>query len=166
MIDSLELHIPKNNDLDYRRYLIADEATMSYNLGYGDGGTGVYRQSQEQVQRWWQSWQERGNYYAYVLRVSDDTFVGEVSIHFPDETFKSEGVGRISVVIQDRYRRQGYGEEALRLLVDLAFVELGLKRLLDDIPPDRKSAIRIFERIGFRRNSSGLMELSRESDDA
>ncbi len=32
----LNLYIPTKSELEYRRYLIADKDTMSYNIGYGD----------------------------------------------------------------------------------------------------------------------------------
>lgn len=158
----LTLHIPSEEELAYRRFLIADEATMAYNMGYGDNGTGTYHHTPEQAKRWYRYWMDGGNYYAYAVRSSDNVPVGEVSIHFPEGYPREKGIGWIGVIIQGDCRHQGYGEEALRLLVHQAFHVLGLRKLLDDIPLERASAIRIFERVGFRRNDTdGVMELDK-----
>ena len=79
----LKLHIPTADELDYRRFLIGDEDTMAYNQGYSDNGGSTYHHTAEQALRWWQYWQSEGNFYAYVVRTSDNVPVGEVSIHFP-----------------------------------------------------------------------------------
>ncbi len=155
----LRLHIPNDDELEYRRSLIADENTMCYNNGYGDDGRGTYHQTPEQTLRWWNNWQSQGNFYAYVVRESDDVPVGEVNIHFPDGYPKENGVGWIGIVIEAKHRRNGYGESALKLLVDYAFNTLNLKKLLDDVPTERDSAIRIFERVGFKPNADGEMEI-------
>ena len=46
-MNRLKLHIPSENELEYRLYLIADEDTMGYNKGYGDNGGCTYRQTAE-----------------------------------------------------------------------------------------------------------------------
>ena len=37
-MNRLKLHIPTENELEYRRRLISYEDTMAYNMGYGDNG--------------------------------------------------------------------------------------------------------------------------------
>lgn len=44
-MSNIELHIPTENELEYRRHLISDKDTMNYNIGYGDDGTGCYYQT-------------------------------------------------------------------------------------------------------------------------
>jgi diamine N-acetyltransferase len=162
-VQQLRLYVPNADELEYRRFLIADEDTMSYNDGYGDNGGCTYRHTPEQAIRWWNYWNSGGNYYAYAVRIADGLPVGEVNIHFPDGYPREDGVGWIGVIIEGKHRRKGYGEEALRLLVDHAFNTLHLKKLLDDIPPVRSSAVHIFERVGFKRDSSGeMMEICNE----
>jgi len=163
-MDELALHIPNDNDLAYRRFLIADEDTMSYNKGFGDNGCGTYHHTPEQALKWWNYWNSEGNFYAYVIRVSDSVLVGEVNVHFSAEQGypKENGVGLIGVTIEGKHRRKGYGEAALRLLVDYAFNTLHLNELLDDIPLERESALRIFERVGFiRDDKTGVMRITR-----
>lgn len=81
-MSKIELHIPKENELEYRRQLIADQETMNYNIDYGDDGTGCYYQSIEQVQDWYKNWNNgTDNYYAYIIRKEDNMPIGEVDIH-------------------------------------------------------------------------------------
>lgn len=114
----LKLYIPTADELNYRRLLISDENTMAYNMGYGDNGGATYHHTAEQALKWWNYWQNEGNFYAYVVRTSDNVPVGEVSIHFPaDYGFpKEKGIGFIGVIIEGKYRCKGYGEDALRLM--------------------------------------------------
>jgi len=85
-----------------------------------------------------------------------------VSIHFPDDHSRENGFGWIEVLIEAAERNKGYGEEALKLLIDYAWNKLGLNKLLDDIPVDREGSVRLFERLGFRRNElMNVMELER-----
>lgn len=51
----MKLYVSTERELDYRRRLIADEETMSYNAGYGENGTGCYYQSREQVLAWYRN---------------------------------------------------------------------------------------------------------------
>ena len=52
----LTLHIPSDKELSYRSYLILDEATMSYNMGYGDNGGCTYHKTAEELYEWYQYW--------------------------------------------------------------------------------------------------------------
>jgi len=158
----VRLYVPTANELAYRRFLIGDEETMSYNQGYGDNGGCTYAQTEEEALRWWDYWNSKGNCYAYVVRNADNKPVGEVSIHFPDDHSRENGFGWIEVLIEAAERNKGYGEEALKLLIDYAWNKLGLKKLLDDVPVDREESVRLFERLGFRRNElMNVMELER-----
>lgn len=164
MNTSITLHVPTEDELEYRRFLLADAATMSYNKGWSDDGTGTYHQTPEQVKQWYSYWNSEGNYYAYV-KDGNGVFVGEVEIHFPEGYPLEQGVGWIGVVIQATHRRKGYGKAALQLLTDYGFQTLGLHTLLDDIPLNRLSAIKLFEQVGFRRNEAiGVMELHRPDE--
>lgn len=46
-------------------------------------------------------------------------------------------------------RSQGYGQAAVRLLVDHAFGNLGLQRLYLYVLADNRSALRVYEKCGF-----------------
>ncbi|WP_312701520.1 hypothetical protein [Sedimentibacter sp.] len=85
----LKLCIPYITELEYRRHLISDKETMSYNIGWGDDNLGCYYQTPEQTQEWYRKWNgDTGNYYAYVVRIEDDIPVGEVNIHWDNSLKK------------------------------------------------------------------------------
>ena len=77
----LTLHIPSDKELSYRSYLILDEATMSYNMGYGDNGGCTYHKTTEELYEWYQYWKTPDRFYAYIQRDKDHAFIGEVSLH-------------------------------------------------------------------------------------
>lgn len=62
----------------------------------------------------------------------------------------SHGSGFIRLGIGDaKDRKQGYGTEALRLLLRYAFNELNLHRLTAVIPEYNEAALRLFQKAGF-----------------
>lgn len=158
-MNKIELHIPKENELEYRQYLISDKETMSYNIGYGDDGTGCYYQTIEQVQEWYKNWNNgTDNYYAYIIRKEDNTPIGEVGIHWSGYCQKYI----IGIVIEAKYRGKGYAEEALNLLCDAAFNKLNLDKIYDDFPATRTAAEKVFSKVGFIREDYEFVGLIKE----
>lgn len=124
-----------------------------------DDGSGCYYRTLEEVKTWYQRWnKDDHSYYGYVLRLSDNTYVGEVSIHF--DTSQEKYI--VGVVIEAKYRGKGYAKEALCLLAEQAFNKMGLNSIVDNFPSDRVSAEKIFTSVGFVRISDELMELTKE----
>jgi RimJ/RimL family protein N-acetyltransferase len=59
--------------------------------------------------------------------------------------------GEVSIFIGDKeYRGQGYGQEALSLLIDYGFNALGLHNICLHVSNDNTAAIKCYEKIGFR----------------
>ena len=77
----LTLHIPTEDELSYRGYLISDAETMSYNMGYGDNGGCTYHKTAEELHEWYQYWKAQDRFYAYIQRKENLAFIGEVSLH-------------------------------------------------------------------------------------
>lgn len=159
MMNQLALHIPTEKELEYRRHLISGEETMSYNQGYGDNGNCCYYQTIDQVQQWYKNWNNgTDNFYAYIIRTNDNLPVGEVDIHYSNYSKKYI----VGVVIEAKYRGNGYSVEALRLLADHAFNIMKLDAVYDDFPAERKAAERTFSKVGFIRISDEFVELTKE----
>lgn len=155
----VRLKIPSPNELEYRRYLIADSATMEYNIGYGNHGKGCYSQSAEQVQKWYENWNNgSGNYYAYIIRQEDNVPIGEVDIHWSGCCNKHI----VGIVLEAKHRGKGYAEEALTLLCQVAFQDLQLDKIYDDFPPAREAAEKVFAKIGFIREDENFVVLTKE----
>ena len=152
------LHMPSESELSYRRFLIADEATMAYNLGFGDHGGCTYRRTPEEVRCWYQKWNHGSkNFYAYILRAVDQRPVGEVALSGASEQ------PMVNVLIEARYRGQGYGLAALQQLLEYAFCVQRQKAVYDDFPATRVQAEAVFAREGFVRTDSGLLVCTREA---
>ena len=80
---SLYLHIPTFEELWYRRKMMQDPDTMSYNRGYGldlegyDNETGCIAFPEKDWADWYAYFigQEPERYYAYIVRALDDVFI-------------------------------------------------------------------------------------------
>ena len=91
---------------------------------------------------YWIACHEDKRYYRY-LKNEDGQFVGEIAYHYDAETQHEIA----DVIIYSKYRRKGYGSEALDLLCFVA-KNNGISVLYDDIAIDNP-AITLFLKHGF-----------------
>ena len=145
----LKFYKPEIKDLRFRKKMLEDEETMSYNHAYG--GTISFPEDK------WEDWYERWlkdpsgkHFYCYIT--NDDTFIGEAAYRYIEQ----EDRYMIDVIIYAPYRGKGYGSEALDLLCQTA-KENGIDVLWDDIAIDNP-AIDMFLRHGFK-------EISRDEEE-
>jgi [ribosomal protein S5]-alanine N-acetyltransferase len=82
-----------------------------------------------------------------IVRRADGKLLGGVGLYNLDEARATAEVG---YWVGRPYRRQGYGEEATRALVRLAFQRLGLHRVEATVFPGNVGSIRLLRRAGFR----------------
>lgn len=137
----LHLHLPARDELDARMRMLADPATMSYNAAWG--GTIAFPESDwDGWYDWWIKNHENQRYYRYVVN-EDDTVVGEIAFHYDAKW----GGYMANVLIHSRYRRRGYGREALDLLCTAAKAR-GIPVLYDDMAIDNP-AYGMFLDAGF-----------------
>lgn len=137
----LTLYKPMYEDLWFRQMMLADEDTMSYNHAWG----GTIPFPEDKWKGWYDYWITDRNdkrYYRY-LKNQDDQYVGEIAYHY-DADLQHETA---NVIIYSKYRRKGYGSEALALLCAAAKGN-GVSVLYDDIAIDNP-AIKLFLRHGF-----------------
>ena len=93
-------------------------------------------------------------YEAKQLRLAickNDTFeaIGLIDLFDFDPKNKRAGVG---IVIQNEQdRRQGFGKEALGLLIGYAFHQLGLHQLFANIDVKNESSVLLFATFGFQK---------------
>ena len=148
----LRLHVPALRELDFRRRLMADPETMAYNRGYTpwDGyhpKTGCIDFPEADWREWYDYFigNEPERYYAYVVRRDDGAFLGEVNVHrAPGCAWHDMGI-----VIDAKYRGQGYAEPALRLLLDHAFREMGASEIRNAFEVQREAALKTHLACGF-----------------
>lgn len=137
----LILYEPKIEDLWFKQAMLADEETMSYNHAWG----GTISWPETEWKGWYDHWllhAEGKRYYRY-LKNRDGQFVGEIAYHYDAE----ERHVIADVIIHAKYRRRGYGTEALELLCTAA-KEHGYSELYDDIAIDNP-AVGLFLKHGF-----------------
>ena len=136
------LYIPALEDLWFRREMLADPETMSYNHAYG----GTIPFPQEKWEAWYTRWvthHEGKRFYRYLM-TEDGTFIGETAYRVDEE----RGITVADVIVHAEYRRRGYGKMGLALLCRAA-KENGVDVLYDDIAIDNPAAA-LFLRCGFR----------------
>ena len=166
-MNRLYLHIPRLEELDYRQKILLQPDTMSYNKGFHlqfidyDNETGCIYFRKQDWKSWFDFWINQGpdRFYAYIVKREDHQFIGEVSFRY-DKHYEAHMVG---IIIEAQHRGKGYCEEALNLLVQVAFDIYGLERLQDDIPAERETAHKAFAKVGFKKkrveNGNILVEL-------
>lgn len=138
----LIVYEPKLEDLWFRKQLLEDEDTMSYNHSWG----GTIPFPKEKWHDWYDYWlihQDNKRFYSYVQN-DEGQFVGEIAYHFDAEL---NGF-IISVIILNKYRNKGYGSSAIDLICDIA-LKNGISILYDDIAIDNP-AIHLFLKKGFK----------------
>ena len=136
----LTLYEPKLEDLWFRKKMLEDEETMSYNHAWG----GTVPFPVDDWEDWYDRWvvnHDNKRYYRYVK--DGDIFVGEIAYHF-DEKYQGYVA---NIIIFAKFRRKGYGKETLDILCKTA-KENGVDVLYDDIAIDNP-AITLFLKAGF-----------------
>ena len=137
----LSLYKPAFQELSYRQKILSDPATMAYNEPWG----GTIDFSPDRWEAWSQRWlrsDEKTFFYRY-LRLRDGTFVGEAAWRCD----QNDDCPTLSILIEDRFRRRGYGREALRLLLSAA-KDAGFLEVCDHIA-HHSPAIDLFLQEGF-----------------
>ncbi|MBP5230225.1 MAG: GNAT family N-acetyltransferase [Clostridia bacterium] len=136
------LHRPAKEELTFRRVLLSDPETMSYNDPWG-GAIGF---PPSRWDSWYAAWADpgtEGRFYRYVLDAETGLFVGETAYH----TDPDEGIVLADVLIHSRFRNRGFGTRGLRLLCAAA-KENGISELYDDIAAGNPG-LNLFLRNGF-----------------
>ena len=163
-MNRLSLHVPSMDELCHRQGWMADPATMDYNRGYApwkgyDPETGCIAFPKEDWAAWYAFFigREPERFYAYIVRDDDGAFLGEVNVHsVPGQDWHDMGI-----VLDAKYRGQGYAAEALRLLLEHAFDVMGVHAVHNVFEAARTAAIRTHLAAGFReyRRANGMAEL-------
>ena len=138
----LELVIPSLTEMTFRKELLSDEKTMSYNQAYG-GAIGF---PEVRWETWYRKWIGNENpqfFYRYLYSPLLDTFVGEAAYHYEAETKRY----LCDVIVHAKYRGQGYGKLGLSLLCEAAKSN-GLAEIYDAILLNNPS-IHMFLKNGF-----------------
>jgi diamine N-acetyltransferase len=74
--------------------------------------------------------------------------LGFIDLFDFDSHNKHAGVG---IVITEAHRGKGYGKDALSVLMNYSFTNLGLQQLYSNVLEDNNVSIRLFESLGFEK---------------
>lgn len=84
-----------------------------------------------------------------ICKNDSDTAIGLIDLFDFDPRNKRAGIG---IVIQNqKERNQGFGKEALQLLIDFSFNQLQVHQLFANIGVDNESSLNLFATFGFQR---------------
>lgn len=164
-MEQLALYVPKLDELWFRQKMLSDPDTMGYNANWDVTYSGYHRDTgcigfPEPV---WAGWYERWigrepeRFYAYIRRSSDGAWIGEVDFRYmPEQDWWDMGI-----VICAQYREMGYATPALRLLLEHAFCDCGVRRLHNEFEFARPRALSVHLAAGFRETGvrDGLRHL-------
>ena len=153
-MNELNLHVPSFEELEYRQKILSQEDTMSYNKEYNLGienynnETGCIDFSKKYWKNWYTKWisESVDRYYAYIVNSNTGDFIGEICFYYE----KQNNLYRIGIVIESKYRGNGYCSKALIKLADKAFNDFDIKKLRNVIPLEREYAIKGHKRAGFK----------------
>ena len=73
-------------------------------------------------------------------------YLGQCDLMFIDNIVRK---AELAIVIGREHHGQGYGEEAIKLLLDFGFNQMNLNRIYLRVFEDNKRAIALYERCGF-----------------
>ncbi|WP_212637381.1 GNAT family N-acetyltransferase [Salmonella enterica] len=89
----------------------------------------------------------KGTFYFHIRTLEDDRLIGFVTLHSLEWNNQR---GTLAIGIgSEKDRGQGFGDEALKLILHYAFMELNLFRLSLDVIANNKNAINLYLRNGF-----------------
>ena len=154
-MDRLYLHIPTYEELSYRQRILSDPATMSYNANYDINYKGYHKETgcidfnKEDWPNWYSFWinNKPQCFYAYIVIQGTNEFIGEVNLHYN----KTKDWYEMGIVIEDKYRGNGYSLEALNKLLEVAFNEFHARAVHNNFETKRSSAYKVHLDAGFEK---------------
>ncbi|MBR0417839.1 MAG: GNAT family N-acetyltransferase [Erysipelotrichaceae bacterium] len=161
--NELMLHIPAKEDGWFYVQMMSDPKTMSYNAPWFPPD-GCIPEADKEFERLLDSWidEQPKRFYAYLKRIEDGAFVGDVNYHYNAKDDKYD----MGIVILDSERGKGYGKMGLSLLLERAFEVDGIPGLRNDFETTRTAVCHIHKAVGFKEvkwdGDIVVLELSKE----
>jgi len=85
--------------------------------------------------------------YNFAIVKNDDTLIGNISLMNIKHTSRSAVTGLF--IGEKENRGNGYGTEAMRLILDYGFNTLNLHNIMLNVYSDNKQAIACYKKVGF-----------------
>lgn len=120
-------------------------------------------QTEEQLAERISAAQKSDSDFIFAIRpIYDDDLLGLVEL---DGIQWNHGTAALSIAIGDAGRRgQGYGREAMALILRFAFHELNLHRVFLTVFAYNQAAIALYEQLGFRQEGVYREHLQRDGE--
>jgi diamine N-acetyltransferase len=116
-----------------------------------------------QEERWFENLLdrlERQEDLVLAIEAADGVHIGNIGLHGID--WKNRN-GELGIAIGEQaYWDQGYGTDAIRTLLDLAFGEMNLHRVFLRVDADNARGIRCYEKAGFRQEGTSREAVFKE----
>ncbi len=114
--------------------------------------------------KWFAQYQDRDDDFVFIIDARLDTWkpIGQVSLYSIDWDKRHAKFGRL-MIGESPARGKGMAKEAVRLIVDYGFDQLGLVRIELEVFDTNGAAISIYKDCGFEEESSaqGLVQMSK-----
>ncbi|MFL7809933.1 MAG: GNAT family N-acetyltransferase [Anaerolineae bacterium] len=122
----------------------------------------AYPRSVDSLATWLEERHKAQDAFLFGVRLRDGTLIGYVEL---DGILWAHGVGWTSIALGDPARwGQGYGSEAMALLLSFAFNELNLHRVQLTVFDYNDRAIALYEKLGFRREGAFRQFMQRDGE--
>lgn len=86
--------------------------------------------------------------YRFIICNQKDTPVGMIDMFDFNPLHQRVGIG---ILILDKHQQNGYGKEALELIIDYAFTYLNIHQLYANITSDNERSIQLFKKFNFQQ---------------
>lgn len=85
-----------------------------------------------------------------IVKKDDHKLIGDIGVHFLTvDEFQVE----LGCTLNKNYQGKGYATEALKATIGYVFERLGKRRIIASIDPRNQPSIKLFERLGFRKEA-------------
>lgn len=92
---------------------------------------------------------DKNCYFMGIFLKGTNEHIGNIKLEYMIINGKATwGIGLL--IGEKQYWNQGIGTEAVRLMLDYAFKELGISEVILAVKAENKGAIRVYEKVGFR----------------
>jgi len=108
-----------------------------------------------QEERWFEDLQgrlERQEMLVLAIETAEGVHIGNLGLHAIDWKNRNAELGIL--IGEKAYWNQGYGTDAIRTLLGLAFREMNLHRVFLRVDADNARGLRCYEKVGFRRDGT------------
>ena len=121
----------------------------------------AYPKTETALAQWLDDTDKATDAFLFAIRTLDsDTLIGYVEL---DGILWTHRVGGVSIAIgKAKHRGQGYGYEAMQLVLQFAFDELNLHRVQLTVFNYNERAIALYEKLGLRREGVHREHLQRD----